>query len=141
MKEHKYYLITLTLFLSLNLNLKAQEGDGQPLKFISSCEIDLNNDEKSDIALLVETIRGRELIVLMQTITGYDTYLVSKGKPEMYLSCRFGKFIQETSAGKGEKKGNIFTTPGTYLELVAPEVSSVAYFWNGKGFTEVSTSD
>ena len=32
-------------------------------------------------------------------------------------------------------------TPGTFLELVYPESSAVAYFWNGNGFTEVWTSD
>jgi len=31
-------------------------GNGEPLKYISSCEIDLNNDDQPDIALLVETL-------------------------------------------------------------------------------------
>jgi hypothetical protein len=43
----------------------SEEGNGMPLKYISSCELDLNNDNQTDIAMLVETVRGRELIILM----------------------------------------------------------------------------
>ena len=112
-----------------------------PLKYIYSCEFDFNNDDEPDIALLVETIRGRELIILMKTVSGYNAFVVSRGKPNMYLSCHFGKSVIETSAGKGKGTGKVYKTPGTYIQLTQPEGSSVVYFWNGSGFKEVWTSD
>jgi hypothetical protein len=112
-----------------------------PLKYISSCELDFNNDDVPDIALLLETLRGHERIVLMKTDKGYDAYGISKKVSSMHLSCRFGKFIKETPAGKGEKEGRTYKTPGTYIQLGHPEGPSVAYFWNGSGFKEVWTGD
>jgi hypothetical protein len=116
-----------------------EEGDGVPLKYISSCEIDLNNDKQVDIALLVETVRGRELIVLLQTADGYKAYLLMRGKNGMHLSCHFGKNIKETCAGSGT--GRVYETPGTYIQLTQPEASSIAYFWDKDGFKEVWTRD
>ena len=117
----------------------AEAGTGMPLKYISSCEIDLTDDDKTDIVFLVETIRGRELIVLIKTEKGYDAQLISTGKPNMHLSCHFGESIKETSAGG--KKGRVHNTGGTYIKLTQPESSSVVYFWNNKTFQEVWTSD
>jgi hypothetical protein len=117
-------------------------GNGQPLKYISSCEIDLNGDNESDVALLVETVRGRELIVLLKTATGYNVSVLANDKPNMYLSCHFGKTITETVAGPGHKtSGKVYETPGAYIELFEPEGARVAFFWNGTGFQEVWTAD
>jgi hypothetical protein len=117
-------------------------GDGMPLKYLSSCEIDLNVDGEADIAMLVETVRGWELIALMKTAVGYDTYVVSDDKDGMYLYCYYGftvtEFPFDDTLTVAERT---YKTPGTYLELVYPEASAVAYFWNGSGFTEVWTSD
>jgi len=112
---------------------------GKPLKYISGYEMDFNNDNKLDIVFWVETSVGQQLIVLMKTEKGYNTYVISKGKSDMQLSCHFGKYLKETTAGRRE--GRIYETPGTYIQLSLPEGSSVAYFWDGKGFKEVWTSD
>ena len=112
---------------------------GKPLKYISGYEMDFNNDTKMDIAFLTETFFGRQLIVLMKTKKGYNAYVVSKEKSDMQLSCHFEKYLKETVAGRG--KGRIYKTPGNYIQLSLPEGSSVAYFWNGNGFTKVWTSD
>lgn len=125
----------------LSTNAYAVTGTGTPLKYISSCELDLNNDNESDIVFLVETIRGQELIVLMKTERGYNAHVVSRNKRNMYLSCHFGKTVTETTAGKGKRVGKEYTTLGTYIQLKQPEGSSVVYFWNGKEFQEVWTSD
>jgi hypothetical protein len=120
----------------------SEEGNGTPLKYISSCELDLNNDNQTDIAMLVETVRGREVIVLLTVQPNvYKAYVipVEQATPNIYMNCRFGKFIKEFSGGK--KKGKAYTTPGTYIELFQPESSARAYFWDGKGFKEVLTSD
>lgn len=119
----------------------AATGTGLPLKNSSSCELDLNNDNEPDIALLVETRKGRELIVLMRTSSGYSANVVSRDKPDMNLSCYLGKSVVETTAGTGKVMGKVCKTPGAYIQLKQPEGSSVVYFWNGKGFTEVWTSD
>ena len=113
---------------------------GAPVKYISSCDIDLNNDGASDIALLIETIRGRELIVLIKTSNGYEPFLMSD-IDNMNLSCHFGKTITETKAGIGKRSGKIHNTQGTYIKLTLPEGSSLVYFWNGVGFEKVWTSD
>jgi hypothetical protein len=131
--------IVLILFVS---NVYADIKGGMPVKYISSCEVDLNNDNNLDIAILIETLSKEwQLIVLMKSVDGYKSYLVSKNSPNMYLSCHFGKTINETAAGEGKKEQKIYQTPGTFLKLSQPEGASVAYFWNGDGFTEVWTSD
>ena len=113
-------------------------GGGEPLKYISSCEIDLNNDDQPDIAFLVETLLGRELIVLLRTDKGYNAFLVSKNAEGMYLSCHVGNTVRESEAFDDPK---VYKTPGAYLELYLPEGAAAAYFWNGSGFTEVWTAD
>ena len=129
----------LVASISLLLNSSMAGAGGVPLKYISSCEIDLNGDDVLDIAILVETVRGQELIVLLQTEKGYDSYLLSDDKPGMFLSCHFGETVAETKAGNGA--GRTFETPGTFIELAQPEGASVAYYWNSSGFSEVWTSD
>ncbi len=131
---------TIVAMMLLVSSLGAGEG-GTPLKYISSCEIDLNGDDELDIALLVETVRGHELIVLLHSEDGYTSYLLSEDKPGMFLSCHFGDTVTETKAGNGPEAGKVFDTPGAYLELAQPEGASVAYFWNGADFSEVWTSD
>lgn len=139
--DMKKSIISLIIFLIICFSFIAYAltGTGKPLKYISGYEMDFNNDNEPDIALLTETFFGRQLIVLMKTKKGYSAYVVSKGKSDMQLSCHFGKYLKETVAGRG--KGRIYKTTGTYVQLNLPECSSVAYFWNGKDFTEVWTSD
>lgn len=114
-------------------------GTGNPLRYISSCEMDFNDDGQPDTALLVETLLGRELIVLIRSDKGYDAYILSKDKPNMYLSCHFGKTVEESKALSNDVK--IYKTPGTYLKLHQPEGASVVYFWDGSGFREVWITD
>lgn len=141
MKKYIIHLFSVFILICLSINAYSITGDGNPLKYISSCEMDFNNDNEPDIALLVETlIGGRQLIVLMKTKSGYDAYyVVGKDLQNMHLSCHFGKIVKETTAG--EKGGRVFKTSGTYLKLSQPEGASVAYFWDGKKFKEVWTSD
>lgn len=142
MKKYIFYICWLIIFVSVSSNAFSESGSGLPLKYISSCELDFNNDSKPDVALLVETLRGGELIVLMRTENGYNAFVVLKEKKtNMQLSCNFGESIKETAAGKGEREGKVYKTPGTYIQLTQPEGSSVVYFWNGNGFKEVWTSD
>ena len=141
MKNWVVYFCCMVIYLGFSSYCYAETGTGIPLKYISSCELDFNDDEKPDIALLIETRRGWELIVLITNASGYNAIVVSRDKPNMYLSCHFGKTIKETLAGKGKDKGKAYETLGTYMQLTQPEGSSVAYFWDGKGFREVWTSD
>ncbi len=141
MKKSTIYFSLIFIFIGFSSVTFSESGNGVPLKYISSCELDLNNDNEPDIAILVETIRGRELIVLMRTGNGYNTFVVARDKANMFLSCHFGKYVKETGAGKGGKSRKVYETPGTYIQLTQPESSSVVYFWTGKGFKEVWTSD
>lgn len=138
----KAYFVCIIVLLSGFISPSfAETGTGAPLKYISSCEIDLNHDNAPDIAFLVETLRGRELIVLMRSAQGYTAFTVSKDKSDMQLTCQFGMTVTETLAGKGKGSGKVYKTPGAYIKLTLPEGSSVVYFWNDKGFKEVWTSD
>jgi hypothetical protein len=133
------WVCTAFLLVGSGSSAISETGSGMPLKYISSCELDLNGDALADIALLLETLRGRELVVLMRTKDGYNAFLLSARAENMYLSCHFGKAVQETRAAPGH--GRMFQTPGTYIELSQPEGASVAYFWDKDGFKEVGTRD
>ncbi len=139
MKSQIIGFVIAIIFVGLDSYSYAETGTGMSLKYISSCELDFNNDDKPDIAILLETNRDWELIVLLNVAKGYKAFLVSTGKPNMYLSCHFGKIVKETLAGK--EKGRTYKTNGTYLQLTQPEGSSVVYFWDGNRFKEVWTSD
>jgi hypothetical protein len=132
------FLIALC-FTVVSVTAWSFSGDGMPFKYISSCEMDLNGDSLSDKAILLEGLAGRELIALIAKKTGYDTYVISTGKPHMFLSCKFGPEVKETLTGSGT--GKTHKTPGAYLELIKPESSSVAYIWNNGKFKEVWTAD
>lgn len=138
-----FALICLSLLLPINKIGLAQSGSGDPVKYISSCEIDLNADDQPDVALLIETIKGRELIVLLRADSSYTAYLVKKDIPQnMFLSSHFGKELKETIAGEGKnKKPKTYKTQGTYLLLYFPEGPSYGYFWDGTKFQEVWTAD
>ena len=129
-------LISLLLLSSITWGFS---GDGMPFKYISSCEIDLNGDKNADKAILIEGLKGRELLALISKPKGYDTYVVSTGKENMFLNCTIGISLKETIAA-GEK-GKVHKTPGAYLKLVKPESSAVAYYWNKGIFQEVWTSE
>jgi len=134
--------LLLTLFFSIFIfYLYAQEENGLPLKYISSCEIDLNQDGFSDIALLVETVRGTELLALLKTKDGYNTFILKRDVNGVLLRGIYGKTVEETKSGIGKSDAKIYQTPGAYLSLSAPEGSESVFFWNGKDFTEVWTAD
>ncbi len=135
-----YVLFSICLFSGVS-SAESDIGIGMPMKYISSCEIDLDNNNASDIALLVETVRDRELIVLMKGDKRYEAFLLTTGKKGMLLSCHFGKYVKETSAGRGKKEGKIFETLGTYVKLKQPEGATVVYFWHKNSFKEVWTAD
>ena len=63
MKRHVLCFSLIIFFTSPCLNVFSDMGNGMPLKHIDSCELDFNSDDLTDVALLVETIKGRELIV------------------------------------------------------------------------------
>jgi hypothetical protein len=84
---------------------------------IASCEVDLDNDGQSDIALLVETLRGREALVLLKTGIGYSTFQLPSVSPLMQLSCHLGGVLEETEAGKNPSDRKRHKTPGAYIRL------------------------
>ena len=139
---NRWMLYVCGVIILIGSSSYAFNGTGSvPIKYISSCELDLNSDDKTDIVFLIESTKDRELIILMRTSTGYNAFIVSKGKPDMQLSCHFGKSIKETLAGKGKRESKVYETPGAYVQLAQPEGSSVIYFWTGDGFKEVWTAD
>lgn len=133
-------VIIIMLIMFGDRDAAAGAGTGAPLKYISSCEIDLNNDNNPDLAILAETLLGREIIVLIRHPAGYNAYQIS-AKVNMILSCHHGKAVTETQAGKGKRSSVVHNTPGAYIKMTLPEGSAVVYFLSGNGFKEVWTSD
>jgi hypothetical protein len=126
--------------LNFTQSSAAKTGGGTPVEYVSSCEIDLNGDKVADIAMLIESVRGRELVVLLKTEQGYDAFLLEKDVSEkMFLTSDYGKSI----SGHLDKGGEAVNreTPGAYLELYQPEGASVAYYWDGHGFDGIWLSD
>lgn len=111
----------------------------------------LDGDKKEDRVLLIKTSNGTEVIALLKRGNGYKTYKLFEGTiKNISLEVVVADFVKETKAGKGEKMGKIYKTPGAYVEVTIPEGSSIAYFWkkslipcfwsNGK-FKKVFTAD
>lgn len=123
-----------------NSNSETSLVNAEPVaKYLAGCEMDLDGDTETDIALLMDTERGRELIVLLRRSGGYTTTVLCQPRERSRLSCRLGLQISETVAGNA--RGRKFRTPGAFLEIIYPEASSIAYFWNGAEFKSVWTSD
>ncbi len=96
MKTHGIaFSIALVLFALGLASSSELSHSNVPLKYISSCELDFNNDDVPDIAVLLETFRGHDLIVLMKTDKGYDAYGLSKKASSMHLSCRFESLLRK----------------------------------------------
>jgi hypothetical protein len=134
-------LCSLLCFFALSFSSVAESENGIPIKCLNSCEADFNSDNKQDIAILIETKIGWELIVLIRNGSSYKPYVLAKGKQDMKMSCHFGMEIKETIAGEGKRKVRIHKTNGTYLQIIYPEASSVVYFWKDNKFKEIWTSD
>lgn len=136
-------LTILCLLILNNKDSRCNEYEVlSPMRYISSCQLDLDNDKNIDIAFLAITNYGWELIVLLYKPDGYKAYVLSKGKENMYLTGHYGSRIKATIAGNGKKqKSKPIKTNGTYLQLHAPEGSAVAYYWGREKFQEVWVSD
>ena len=90
--------------------------------------------------MLIESVKGRELIVLLRTKDGYETHVVSPNVPEsMYLKCGFGTTLEGHVGEQDSTK--VVTIPGAYLEIYEPEGSSVGYYWDGRGFRNIWLAD
>jgi hypothetical protein len=117
------------------------KGFASPLKYISGYELDLDNDGTLDIATLIETNKGIELIVILQKKSKNITYRLYEGNYSPILSYKFKNTVLETAAGPGKRKPIKHKIHGVYLALSFPESSSIAFFWDKDHFQEISISD
>ena len=118
----------------------AERGDGRPVRFLASCEMDFDDNGLWDVGLLMDTKAGLELVVLMREKKGFQTHKLHLAKSNSaILQCNIGNSIKETAAGGG--KGRTLKTNGAYLKLIWPESSSAAFYWSGKEFKKVFTAD
>lgn len=114
---------------------------GSPIGFVGGCEIDLNADGNTDYALLVNSGRSYELIVILRSREGSKSFIVNRSDSLRHLTCRSGRRITQTAAYPGKKPGRTYSTNGAYLTLLQPESSEVAYYWSNGDFKEVWISD
>ncbi len=134
---------SVVLILIVAAGITIAQDNKAAVKCISTCEVDLNGDSTSDIAMLIESSRGRQLIVLLGNDTGYSTIVVSDSVDSgMLLSCDYGKYLTETqSADSGDGAGQQVETPGAYLILSQPEGAAAAYYWSHGRFQEIWIAD
>lgn len=139
------WLISILAFLIISLTgfqkVYAYSGNGSPLKFISSCEIDLNADFKGDIVFLAETLYGYEVIALIRNNDFFKAYILEKNAKNMLLSCHFGKEIAGTNTGKGVQSKKKYKINGAYVKLEYLEGAATVFFWDKDKFKKVWVAD
>lgn len=108
-----------------------------PLKYLSSCEVDLNADDELDAVFLVETVRGHELIILLRRSRAYEAHSFTVTREQ--LSCPIGDTVSETASAAGA--GRHLKTPGAYVLLRQPEGAARAFVWTSGKFIEIWTRD
>jgi len=133
--------IAFSVLFMTGLGICADPQAGSPIGFIGGCAIDLNADGNPDSALLINTGKSYELIVIMRLKEGLKSYVLDRSETSRYLTCNYGTQLKETEVGLGKKPGRTYTTNGFYLALLQPESSAVAYFWSDGKFKEVWLSD
>jgi hypothetical protein len=132
----KYILFTISI-----ISLILASNETIPLKYISGCQIDLDKNGETDLALILESSNGSELIVLMRSEGTYKSYLLFEKCDFMNLSCNYGFDLIETSTGKGKRKERKVKTNGTYLLLSKPESSKIAFYWDNNKFQKIWLAD
>ncbi len=125
--------------IAVNVLSAVDSTTARPVILVSSCQLDLNGDQIADIAELIDSQRGRELVILLRTDSGYTAITFPETlSTEFELSCVQGVLIRGYTDG-GEMVER--KAPGAYLILVQPESAAFAYFWNGNAFELVWISD
>jgi hypothetical protein len=137
MKKTIIILFITVIFIIATL----ASNDSIPIKYVDGCEIDLDKNGESDLALIVESSHGQELIALMRSKGNYKAFLLYEKCNRMNLSCKYGTFLIETSAGKGEKKRKKVKTNGVYLLLSQPESAKIAFYWDENKFKKLWIAD
>ncbi|NDY42609.1 hypothetical protein G3N55_07100 [Dissulfurirhabdus thermomarina] len=134
-------IASIALFVT-NYRVCATPQSGLPIGFVGGCEIDLNADGNLDLALLLNTAEGYELVVMMRMGENIKSYVVTSANSKTFLTCHYGKELKATIAGKGKREhGETYQVNGAYLMLTQPESSAAAYFWSKDKFKEVWISD
>jgi hypothetical protein len=136
-------LLAVSLLLACQGGASMLDTDEPPRitspEFLAGCEVDLTGDGREELAVLVDAIGGRELIVLVRGPSAYEAFTFEDLDSTATLACRLGLEVRTTEAGRETLR--TVRTPGAFLELIYPEASSEAVVWNGRAFDVVSTSD
>jgi len=136
-------ILSIAVLICTPFNILSAEkniGIEQPLKYISGCEMDFDKDNKTDLAMLIETSRGYELLVHMRRGKSYESIVLRQVQSGSFgMSCDYGFKITETTAA--DLTGKTYSTNGKYISFYLTESSSWAYYWENGSFQEVSTSD
>lgn len=126
-------------FLFLGSFLVYFSSFGQNLEVLQKCELDLTNDSKPDLATVVKTQLGQQLIVFVAGKDSYEPIPVTSKVDGMTLSCVRGDSLSETRTGNTMSRN--VKTNGAYILLAQPEGAAVAYYWNNRKFSEIWTRD
>ena len=130
--------------MSLKSDLSIEEipilsSDLTALQLSSSptCEIDLNQDSQTDLALLVESQKAKQLFALIKTAQGYQSHLLKTTSMGATMACNLGKSVQQSSTG--HTKDPLIKVPRAFIQLSEPKTPSIFFYWNRGKFEEVRT--
>jgi hypothetical protein len=105
----------------------------------SACQIDLDGNGVSDIALLLQTEFGIESIVILKEgqgrpLAAFSLLATTLERGEfLELSCQHGNRVQESSVGRKLPGRTVEIPYRAYLRIGLPESSeSIFYFDNGE---------
>jgi hypothetical protein len=140
MKRIHIRLLFVFLFCASSV-LALDSYYGLPIKYVAGYEADLNLDHQNDLVFLIEKSEGYELTALIRIKNGYKAYTLLKTKEKVIVTCKFGKKIVSTEAGKGEGNARTYQIPGPYIEVSQPEGASSVFYWKKGKFYRVWISD
>ena len=113
----------------------------RPVKFYKGCEVDFDNNGFTDVAMLVQTTKGVELMVIMKNKSGGRAFLLHEGSGLPRLSCRYKESVNAIVQIVGENKKAPHTINAHVIVMIRPEAATWLYYWEGNGFSELWLSD
>lgn len=118
---------------------------GRPVRFYEGCEADFDGNGFTDVAMLVNTSRGVELIVIMKNMDDGRVFLLFESdepvSKSLHLSCQYEVSVDAIVQVVGENRKSPHTINANVIEMVYPEGAAWIYFWKENGFSDLWLSD
>jgi len=113
------------------------EYDGEPLKYLSGYEYDLNLDGINETIIYLQINRKYLVIGLFKEKNTYISRVISESDFGGVLVCEFANTITSYE----NELVKIYACPGPFISIIYPPSAAVSYFWDKGKFNEIWTSD